>query len=202
MTSIKRYTAYDCDVSYFDGYTRGKDIDICGKEFDILINRCFDYSSCFSLIYRPSNNKLTFPVIIGYDNTVDYNQYDKYIIKSGETHNWPGTYGTSYGGIIKYYKCCIQTLEMIYSISNSIFDFEYGENNNPEDPCFYRSDGTVLFASQIHEGQCWLFPRENEDFTDILKAIPWNKTEITIDQYNKCYNDLAVFMNKEDFKNN
>lgn len=193
---IKEYISYDFD----DEDDGEKSISIYGKNFEMLMEKCFEYSTCFSMIFRPANDPITFPAEITHDNTYDYTEYDKYIIKSGKTNKWPGSPGAACGGIIRYYKCCEDTLNMILSISDTIFDFAYWwDNLNPEDPCFYRADGTVLLASEIHEGKCYLFPKDSEDFDEIFNTIKWYQHECTTSNYNKYYNDLAVFMTKEDF---
>lgn len=200
MKTINKYSAYDWEDFDINGEPYSKEIDIAGEEYQMLIEKCFKYSSCFSLVFRPDNKDIPYPIELRYEKQKDYPEYNNYIIKSVISNEWPGT-STELTGELRYYRCCKETKEMLYKFSDSIFAFEFvfGEHFNPEDPCFYRSDGTVLFASQIHEGECYLFPREDEDFEDVLKAIPWFKEEYPIERYERWYNDLAVGMSKEDF---
>lgn len=199
MKTITMYTAYDREETFIDGKYDCEDYDIDGEEYQTLIERCFKYSSCFSLIFRPANKGIQYPVKLRYEKQKELPEYDKYIIKSVISGKWAGT-ETELIGELRYYRCCKETLEMLYKFSDSIFGFEFvfGNHFNPEDPCFYRPDGTVLFASQIHEGECYLFPREDEDFDDVLESIPWFKKEITMKTYDEWYNN-AVGMSKEDF---
>lgn len=200
MKTVTMYTAYDCDDSYFDGKTWGKEIDITDIEYQMLIEKCFEYSSCFSLVFRPSDNKIPYLLKnLHYENQIEFPEYDKYIINSVVSNKWPGTLFTGLIGVIRYYKCCKETLKMLYKFSDSIFNFNFDKFFNPEDLCFYRLDGTVLFATQIEDGECYLFPREDEDFEDVLKSIPWFKSEYPREKYDRYFNDLAVGMTKEDF---
>lgn len=51
---------------------------------------------------------------------------------------------------------------------------------NPEDPVFYRDDGSVFFSSIIHDGKCFLFPTDSENISDIVSSDHWvHKNEST-----------------------
>ncbi|MBE6625537.1 MAG: hypothetical protein E7622_07885 [Ruminococcaceae bacterium] len=59
-------------------------------------------------------------------------------------------------------------------ITDSIFKWIDGWGfKNPEDPCFYRDDGSAFFTSVIHEGVVKLTPRENEDVSKIISNPLW-----------------------------
>lgn len=49
----------------------------------------------------------------------------------------------------------------------------YGEHPLPEDPIFFRKDGSVFFSSIIHEGECSLYPRTGESVEDVLSWGHW-----------------------------
>ena len=60
---------------------------------------------------------------------------------------------------------------------------------NPEDPCFYRKDGSALFSSIIHEGELKLFYQDDEDITELLPKARWKfKNE-------RIYPPLSEFLN-------
>lgn len=165
---------------------------IIGENFVLLLKKCFEYSTCFSLIFRENEDVATYPEIIQ-ENISKYSKYDNFVIKSGRVE-------MAYGGTIKYYKCCAETLALIRSISDNLFDFTYWfDILNPEDIYFYREDGTVLLATEIHEGRCFLFPREREDFSDVFEKIKWYTYDYPVDWYNKDFNDCIPLMEKEDF---
>ena len=48
---------------------------------------------------------------------------------------------------------------------------------NPEDPAFYRKDGTPFFSTTIHEGYFTINADENEDISEILSKRDWEETE-------------------------
>ena len=48
----------------------------------------------------------------------------------------------------------------------------YGQGHkNPEDPIFYRADGSKFFLSVIHEGELELYVNDSEDISAILDSI-------------------------------
>ena len=196
MKNINMYTIPEW-VESFDGKSYVEtDNAFSGELYKKFISKCFEYSSCFSLIYR-INEMSPFPL---YDNRNIYSEYNDCIVKAKKTNKWPGMLETGVGGLIRYYQCCDKTYAMLTSIADSVFKFAYmSPDYLPEDLCFYRSDGTVLFASTVHEGECYLFPREDEDFDEILSMIIWHRSECSKEQYDKGFNDLAIGMKKEDF---
>ena len=44
-----------------------------------------------------------------------------------------------------------------------------------QDLIFYRIDQTVFFRSVTHEGECWIYPNENEDVSDIIDKPGWKE---------------------------
>lgn len=59
-------------------------------------------------------------------------------------------------------------------MAEGVFEWLYGWGfKNPDDPTFYRSDGSVFFVSEIHEGICAIMPREEEPVEELLREIPW-----------------------------
>lgn len=188
---IRIYTMFDRTLPEEDD-----DYDVTGDDYKKLITRLFKYSSCFSLSFNAPELAVTsYPegssfiskgYFYGYDNRGDYPEYDKYIIKKVSVKPPQNVLGTCFGYELRFYRCCDETLEFLLTKFDSIFSLtpDLKDNHNPEDPYFYRSDGSVLFASEIHEGECWLMHRDNEDFTDILNEQQWyGPDEITEDFY-------------------
>lgn len=196
---IKEYIFYD---SYdWDNCGIEEEHNIEGGDYKKLIIRLFKYSSCFSLSFNApeltSRNCVSdfgfdpHKIFFDYDNRTDYHEYDKYIIKKADMKPPQGFPGICLGHELRFYRCCDATLEFFLTKFDSIFSFAPYCNHNPEDPYFYRSDGSVLFASEIHEGECFLFPRDGEDFSDILTTLPWCTTEITEDFYRRRFLEYA-----------
>lgn len=140
------YRFYDTDVNENEEY------DVIGEEYDILINTCCKYSSVLALNFMSKD-------------ILYYNELEKYKIASKRlSKQW----------IVNYYKMCPELCELLLKITDSIFKWIDGRGfKNPEDPCFYREDGTLFFDSSIHEGILKLMPRENEDVSKIISNPLW-----------------------------
>ena len=73
------------------------------------------------------------------------------------------------GAYVKCYVVCDDLFNEMLEISDSLFKWIYGWGyTNPEDPTFYRDDDSVFFLSVIHDGECYLMPRVNEDVTAVV----------------------------------
>lgn len=149
-----KYLFFDTDIS-------GKEErDISGKDYENLIQTCCQYCSFFSLIVT---NK------------------DCSLLKELATHEIPKSEKISfqfnhYGDDleIKYYRVSQQLCETILANTNTLFSWINGWNfANPEDPTFYRKDGSVFFTSTIHEGECSLMVKEDEDVSKITNDFRW-----------------------------
>jgi len=76
----------------------------------------------------------------------------------------------------KYYKVCPELMELLLNTTDDLFEWRRNSQfGRPEDPAFYRSDGSVFFSSIIHEGELKLTPREGEDITALLQLSFWWK---------------------------
>ena len=78
---------------------------------------------------------------------------------------------------IRFYKACPELCKIMIESIGSIFEWLNARGfKNPEDPTFYRSDGSVFLDTTIHEGVLTLTPREDEDVSSILADSRWIKT--------------------------
>ena len=76
---------------------------------------------------------------------------------------------------VRYYAICTQLFVLITEHTNNIFSWINGWGYcNPEDPVFYRKDGSVLFDSVIHDGVCTLYIEE-EDPSEIISDELWQR---------------------------
>ena len=71
--------------------------------------------------------------------------------KMSEVDNWPGTTLLD-GSTVTAYTIPVSNLliQLIATLNTSLFLWKLP--NFPEDPCFFRSDNSVLFSSTTHEG--------------------------------------------------
>ena len=87
------------------------------------------------------------------------------------SHYWPGTgtFGAGFNPYVAILPCSKNTRELLNSISDDLRDFvNCWGINNPEDPSFYREDGTVFFCSTVHECIFDISIDPNEDVSDLL----------------------------------
>lgn len=157
---MKRYKFYDTDI------TGREDYDIIGEYYKELIQICCKYCTVFSL-------KFTDP------RTCFMKELEKYRIPIDKNAviayaHYYRELSIEYQKEIRFYKITPALCELLLHISDSVFhwSFAYGYHN-PEDPVFYRSDGSIFFDSVIHEGYCTLMPREDEDIRSILSKGNW-----------------------------
>ena len=159
---MSTYKFYDTDKSGF------AEFDIDGEHYLKLLEVCFKYSSSFS--WRVCGNDIVEPEGI-----------KKFQIPI--TDNVLHAYGHYYKHIddpqlsqIRHYKITNETIDTFSSVTNSIFKWITDwVHTNPEDPVFYREDGSIFFSVIVHEGECMLFPNINEDISDALKFGNWVK---------------------------
>lgn len=151
-----------CDWSLTDD----EDYDIAGEAYQNLIKRCCDICDIVSfIIERPDmcsqkiQKKLNeFSISRPQNITYKFQHY-------GERSNSEENLG------VHYYSVCTELCQLLLSSASSIFDWV--GFRMPEDPTFYRNDGTVFFTSTTHEGLLTLMPRNEEDVSDIISENPW-----------------------------
>lgn len=152
-----KYIFYDTDASGSEEY------DLCGEDYKNLIQTCCKYCKTFSVIVSNFEN----PIV---------SKLQKFLIPAQDNieFKYPH-YGNNLSGVC-YYNICSELCDILLQSANGIFEWIDGWNyNNPNDPTFYRNDGSVFFTSTIHEGICVLIPRENEDVTNVVQNVHWIK---------------------------
>lgn len=156
-----KYMFYDTDFYGKEEY------DIKGSDYVRLLSTCIKYSKSFSCFifdteivlpeflekYKMPLNKTVIDVYRRYfSNFEDPLDRIFYLSLSPEVCSW------------------------IYSVTDRIFAWAFHEKPScPDDPTFYREDGSIFFTSEIHEGYCTIFPRDNEDVNDIISVGIWDK---------------------------
>lgn len=150
-----KFTYYDSDI-----FTGEGDFDITGSNYEELLNLCFKYSDVMSFLIYDSNTSYL----------KDLEKFKirrpQSIIGSFEEQRTIENY--------QYYKVCEGLKTLMRTISGSIFQFIHAWGyTNPEDPTFYRADGSVFFYLIGHEGECSFLPRDNEDISKILSMGHW-----------------------------
>lgn len=161
---MKKYVFYDTDITGQEEY------DIAGEDYRELIQICCKYCTIVSL--RITHAETSF-----------VNELEKYRIPKDKniTFVYKHYYGISSKNPteVKFYRICPELYELLLKISESVFKWIYGWGyTNPEDPAFYRSDGSVFFSSIIHEGECTLTPINGENISKIIEKGHWISSDM------------------------
>jgi len=151
---MNKYVFYDTDI---DG---NEEYDICGEAYKILMRTCCQYSAVLYLKCRQPNLTIA-------------NRLKLYEIKKPQ--NIPEDSGQYFPYCEKrYYRVCPEVCEILICAANGIFEWLDGWGfKNPDDPTFYRNDGTVFFVSEVHEGVCAIMPRPEENVEALLESVNW-----------------------------
>ena len=157
----QRYYFYDTDPTGHEAY------DIAGEDFAELIETCCRYCETLSLRFqKPELRVLWGPALEPYriprPEAITYIQGHYY-------HDLPQQDRETC-----YYRVCPELCALLPQIADHLFQWIDGWGyHHPEDPVFYRSDGSLFFSSVIHEGECILTPREGEDVSRIVSKEHW-----------------------------
>jgi len=158
---MNKYKFYDTDI------TGEAEYDIVGNDYFELLNTCFKYCSSFAVIvfdddkevisklssiekYRISLTPEVFAVNYYFDNS-DADCQKRHI---------------------RHYSLAPEVREWILGLTNSIFSWVLSDGN-PEDPSFYRKDGSAFMYGMLHEGELILTPLDNENVDDIISKEHW-----------------------------
>lgn len=158
----RKYYDYFCDLE-------NEEDTINGEELKQLWNICFRYCKAFSVTFWNAS-----------ETTNYYTEFKNNALNMYRTHSWPGT--TAYGATVDPYvavlPCNEKTKELIFAVSDNLLEFVYWWGyNNPEDPAFYRQDGTVFFESTIHDGGFHLSVDKDEDISELLLNRNWKQRQ-------------------------
>ena len=152
------YHFYDTDA------TGTADYDLTGADYHVLLDVCFEYSTSLSFFVRSPAVSLP-PALEAYRIPVTpaiMAHYERY----------------GAAGQVHAYRLTPQSRRCILDITDSLFKWIDGwGQHHPEDPVFYRADGSVFLSSVIHDGCVTLFPRANEDVSAIIQNPLWLKAD-------------------------
>lgn len=82
---------------------------------------------------------------------------------------------------VRFFRVCTELLELMSFLTDGLYDwcsimvdFASGTvDYRPEDPTFYRKDGSIFLVDVAHERMCILTPRNGEDVTSIVSHPKW-----------------------------
>jgi len=162
---MRKYYHYNCN-------TENDEDTIKGNELELLWDVCFKYSEFFSVSFIEPAESINF-----------FHEFQKNAIEVRKTNEWPGTRLITippnlYAPYVAILPCNDETRRLISLVSNNLIEFvNCWGLKNPEDPAFYRKDGTPFFSTTIHEGYFAINADENEDISEILSKRVWEETE-------------------------
>lgn len=156
------YKFYDTDPTGFADY------DIKGSAYSTLLETCFQYCSAVSM--RIASAQVVLPTV-----------FERFRLPL--TDNVLYAYRHYYGDNLtrlhkeaRLFTLSPQIMAEIMNITDSVFKWINGWGyKNPEDPVFYRKDGSIFFSSIIHEGECTLTPRQCENISHIVSQGNWKQ---------------------------
>lgn len=150
----------------YDFFTGRGIYDLEQEHYWALLQLCLKYCSYFSILVA--------------EKSVEKMQiFESYSIEKPDFPYQNESLGDIiWGGILRsrrqYYRVCDESIRLLYQLSTNIFElYDTGEHNFPEDPVFYRADGSVFFNSVIHEWECHLFPHKDENIDSVLQFGHW-----------------------------
>ena len=176
---MSAYYFYDTDPCGY-GF---EEYDIAGEDFKELIETCCRYCETLSLLILEEKAKVAEkrlePYRIPKPEAITCDPYAHY--------GWGELTG------VRYYRTCPELCALLPQIADHIFRWRSGWRcHNPEDPVFYRSDGSMFFFSIIHDGECMLMPREGEDVSHVVSKEHW------LTEDNRHMDELVRWLEKQE----
>lgn len=149
----------------FDNFN---DDDICGQEYRDFIDLCFCYSKYFALHYEPL-------MIRGDSNPFGAAELPE--LSPFKISSFTDTESSGHPSTICIYTCTEKGKRFLQNHVNSLFDWQsyWDGHHNPQDPTFFRADGSIFSFSLIHEGFSEVYNRDDEDVTLLASNPTWAK---------------------------
>lgn len=166
------YRFYDTDSQMQNEY------DIQGEQYQKLLDVCFLYCQSVSFVVRTDHHHTDlFPnymekykAPIPKDANMAYRHY-----------GFAGKYSVTEKYEIRCYYLSEPVKEYLRHKVDSMFEWICGWGFlNPEDPAFFREDGSIFFYSTIHEGVCTLIPGKTEYVSNIIINEGWLLSEVQV----------------------
>ena len=141
-------------MSYFayfdrDYFRNAGHYPLVGDHCECLLRLCFEYSSVVSFLFRGSDSTALSPI-------------EKWKVPATNTDDR------------LVYKTSDAVLDVMISWTTYLFECPAIDSQVcMEDPVFYRADGTIFFEAITHEGECSIYPRNNENISALFGFGHW-----------------------------
>ena len=132
-----------------------------GKTYTKLLDFAMQHCSSFSLTWRDQFE-------IHESAALMLSSLRPFLLREVHTKEWPGTYLSAPGAMVRYYQFTEETLRILSEVP-SLYAWLYPDL--PEDLALYRADGTCWLFSIAHETDAGIL---DEEITvdDLSKAVP------------------------------
>ena len=159
---MRQYCFRDTDASGDAEY------DIIADEYEVLLNICVTY--CKYLTIRICCNDIVLPArMLAHQTELLPEMKTKY-----------AHYGDANGRIIAFRVYPEIVTDMI-GVASSVFSWTSGWGlHNPDDPAFFREDGSAFFYSVVHEGKCVIEQKAGEDIGAIIHDRRWQESSSAV----------------------
>lgn len=151
--------------AFFDGNCyEDVEYDIQGADHDELMRVCFTHSEVFS-------------VLLGRDIPLADTLRPFEITVEPECYEYAPPYACNGPSMIRelhFYRVCPELYSILTENIHSIWEWIDGwDFKNPENPHFYRADGTCFFMCNTHDGECFFYTRDDEDVSSVVTKDHW-----------------------------
>lgn len=164
---------------YFSDYNdiKQQEQDLQGEDFDTLLETCLQFCSFFSFDMVSVN---------GYANHTSLSAFDRYEITDIAWEQYRNVWkyfefheSDAYS-VRHYYQLNKTTKNILKSTFNSLFSTPYiDEYIFLANLTFFRSDKTIFFCSETHEGDAFLFVKNTESVRNLLSLGKWEETPLS-----------------------
>ena len=140
----------------------GERIPCSGHDLELLWGTCAKHAKYVSFVLE--NDELEhFPVL------------KEHLVTRDEHHWLSGIYNRqlrySQDSEVYFFNVTEKLLSGLFAIADDLWAFtHYYGFDNPEDPTFYREDGSVFFTAVTHEGEAEFTLREDENIDDFINS--------------------------------
>jgi len=175
------YKFFETDISGYEEY------DIAGEAYQRLIQLCFKHSASVSFLLSPLFS----------GDLSDLEPYRLPLTENVKRINSFSDSASDRGFRLVHYRLAPEVRHFLLNKVDSVFKWKMGWGyENPDNPCFFRSDDSVFFSSVIHEGECTLHPDPGEDISQVFQSGLWFQTVGYWEMDKKCryFNDSSWAM--------
>lgn len=140
------------------------DLSLSGEAYRELIALCFRYSETFSFTLSSHS-----PVQID----------SRFLMLREEHFPKPNLPGIHWFDFCRYYVCTPAAKEAFLALTDDLFAWTscFPSTNLPDDPTFYRADGSLFFRAITHEGFCELYDRGETDVVRYAQRYNWRHVD-------------------------